>query len=246
MTFPQTQVTDTPQSGAATIVMEAFESLAAVSLYAKRHDAISGLTWAYYGARFNGATVADGTVALTNNATNYVVAARSGGAVSASTATTNWNDSTNYARLYVVVTASGVITSATDYRMDAGGLFNSSVPVIPKVVQVAASDESTPLTTGPGKVTFRMPFAMTISAVRASLTVAQTSGSILTVDINEGGTSILSTKLTIDNGESTSTTAATAAVVSDTALADDAEITIDIDQVGDGTAKGLKVTLIGA
>ena len=26
--------------------------------------------------------------------------------------------------------------------------------------------------------------------------------------------------------------------------ADDAEITIDIDQVGDGTAKGLKVTLI--
>ena len=34
-------------------------------------------------------------------------------------------------------------------------------------------------------------------------------------------------------------------VISDTSLADDAEITIDIDQVGDGTAKGLKVVLIG-
>jgi hypothetical protein len=34
-------------------------------------------------------------------------------------------------------------------------------------------------------------------------------------------------------------------VISDTALADDAEITIDIDQIGDGTAKGLKVMLIG-
>jgi len=58
-------------------------------------------------------------------------------------------------------------------------------------------------------------------------------------------TTILSTKLTIDNTEKTSTTAATAAVISDTALADDAEITIDIDQIGDGTAKGLKITLIG-
>ena len=110
---------------------------------------------------------------------------------------------------------------------------------------LAASDESTALTTGTGKVTFRMPYAMTLSAVRCSLTTAQTSGSIFTVDINDGGTTILSTKLTIDNTEKTSTTAATAAVISDVNLADDAEITIDIDQVGDGTAKGLKITLIG-
>jgi len=110
---------------------------------------------------------------------------------------------------------------------------------------LAASDESTALTAGTGKITFRMPYAMTLSAVRCSLTTAQASGSILTVDINGGGTTILSTKLTIDNTEKTSTTAATAAVISDTALADDAEITIDIDQVGDGTAKGLKITLIG-
>ena len=65
------------------------------------------------------------------------------------------------------------------------------------------------------------------------------------MDINEAGTSIISTKLTIDNTEKTSVTAATAAVISDASLADDAEITIDIDQIGDGTAKGLKVTLIG-
>jgi hypothetical protein len=116
---------------------------------------------------------------------------------------------------------------------------------LPTVIQLAASDETTALTTGTAKVTFRMPHAMTLTAVRASLSTAQTSGSIFTVDINEGGTSILSTKLTIDNTEKTSTTAATAAVISDSSLADDAEITIDIDQIGDGTAKGLKVTLIG-
>ena len=116
---------------------------------------------------------------------------------------------------------------------------------LPTVIQLAASDETTALTTGTAKVTFRMPYAMTVSNVRASLSTAQTSGSIFTVDVNENGTSIISTKLTIDNTEKTSSTAATAAVISDSALADDAEITIDIDQIGDGTAKGLKVTLIG-
>lgn len=115
----------------------------------------------------------------------------------------------------------------------------------PKVIQVAVSDETTALTTGTAKVTFRMPYAMTLTAIRASLSTAQTSGSTFTVDVNEGGTTILSTKITIDNTEKTSTTAATAPVISDSALADDAEITIDIDQIGDGTAKGLKVTLIG-
>ena len=116
---------------------------------------------------------------------------------------------------------------------------------LPETIQLAASDETTALTTGTAKVTFRMPHAMTVTGVRASLTTAQASGSIFTVDINESGTSILSTKLTIDNTEKTSTTAATPAVISDTALADDAEITIDIDQIGNGTATGLKITLIG-
>lgn len=116
---------------------------------------------------------------------------------------------------------------------------------LPEAIQLAASDETTALTTGAAKVTFRMPFAMTLTDVRASLTTAQTSGAIFTVDINEAGVSVLSTKLTIDNTEKTSVTAATPAVISDSALADDAEITVDIDQIGDGTAKGLKITLIG-
>ena len=116
---------------------------------------------------------------------------------------------------------------------------------LPAELVIAASDETTALTTGTAKVTFRMPHAMTVTSVRASLSTAQASGSIFTVDINEGGTSILSTKLTIDNTEKTSTTAASAAVISDSSLADDAEITIDIDQIGNGSAKGLKVVLIG-
>lgn len=115
----------------------------------------------------------------------------------------------------------------------------------PEALSYALSDETTDLTTGTGKLTVRMPYAFTLTDVRASVTTAPV-GSTITVDINEGGVSILSTKLTIDASEKTSTTAATPVVISDSSLADDAEITFDIDQVGSSTAgAGLKVTLIG-
>ncbi len=135
---------------------------------------------------------------------------------------------------------SGFLTSST-----AASTYGTIAQAKAEYLVCAASDETTALTAGTSKITFRMPYAFTLTAVRASLTTEQTSGSIFTVDINDSGTTILSTKLTIDNTEKTSTTATTAAVISDTALADDAEITIDIDQIGDGTAKGLKITLIG-
>lgn len=114
---------------------------------------------------------------------------------------------------------------------------------MPRTLTVAVSDETTALTTGTGKITFRAPTAMELTDVRASLTTAGGTSGTTTVDINEGGTTILSTKLTIDQGEKTSTTAATAVVISDSSIADDAEITIDIDAVtGDATEAGLKVT----
>ena len=113
-----------------------------------------------------------------------------------------------------------------------------------QALQYACTDESTAITATGTKLTFRMPQGMTLTEARASLNSACTTGTF-TVDINEGGITILSTKLTIDATEKTSETAATAAVISDTALADDAEITIDVDNTGDGTATGLKVTLIG-
>lgn len=114
-----------------------------------------------------------------------------------------------------------------------------------EVLMISLSDETTALTTGTAKKTIRMPYAFTVTAVRASLVTAQTSGSVVTVDINGAGpTSILSTKLTFDNGEETTTTG-TPAVISDTSLADDEEVTFDIDQIGDGTAAGLKVSIIG-
>lgn len=145
--------------------------------------------------------------------------------------------------------ASSFITINIDYVVGSGtystwNVFLAGDPA-KKVIQLKASDETTALTAGTNKVSFRMPHGMILNEVRASLVTAQTSGNIFTVDINVDSVSVLSTKITIDNTEKTSKTAITTPVISNTLLLDDSEITIDIDQIGDGTAKGLTVTLIG-
>lgn len=123
---------------------------------------------------------------------------------------------------------------------DASGLVALHT-TITNVYEFALSDETTAITTGTAKLTWRAPHALTVVSLRASLSTVSSSGTP-TVDINEGGTTIISTKLTIDANEKTSTTAAAAYVLSDSAIADDAEITFDIDVAGTG-ATGLKVKI---
>lgn len=102
------------------------------------------------------------------------------------------------------------------------------------IYAVAISDMTTALTTGTSKGYFRMPHAATLVKVKASVITASSSGTP-TFDINEGGTSVLGTKLTIDANETTSETAASAATITDSALANDGIITYDIDTAGTGT-----------
>ena len=112
-------------------------------------------------------------------------------------------------------------------------------------ILLTVGDETSNLTTGTGKLTFRMPYGFTLTEVRASVNTAPT-GSTIIIDVNEDGTTVFSTNLTIDATEKTSTTAAIPAVISDATLADDSEITIDIDQIGSTIAGvGLKIVLIG-
>ncbi len=108
----------------------------------------------------------------------------------------------------------------------------------------ACSDEISALVVGT-VITFRMPFAMTLSSMRASVNTAPTVTSLI-VDVKETGVSIFSTLLSIDATEKTSTTAAIPAVISDINLADDSEITVSITQIGSGVAgAGLKILFIG-
>jgi hypothetical protein len=115
--------------------------------------------------------------------------------------------------------------------------------VVSVAIQLAISDESTAITTGIAKITFRAPYAFTLTGVRASLSTASSSG-LPTFAIKMGGTSILSTNLSINASAKTSVGATTPAVISTSAITDDAEITVDVTVAGTG-ATGAKITLIG-
>lgn len=108
-------------TGAITDINDNFTAVSAAGVYGRRAAGVAGLTWGFYGGRSFSNTIANGTVALTASTTNYVVANRTTGAVSNSTATTNWNDTANYYRLYLIVTGASSITTATDYREFTGG-----------------------------------------------------------------------------------------------------------------------------
>ena len=129
------------------------------------------------------------------------------------------------------------LIDTTDEVIQANDLVQSFI--------IACSDESSDLETGNNKCRIRMPYAFTLTAVRASVNTAPT-GSTISIQITEAGSDILSTPITIDASELTSVSAAAAPVISDNSLADDAIIGIDLDQVGSSNAgTGLKVTLIG-
>lgn len=111
-----------------------------------------------------------------------------------------------------------------------------------RYVTIALSDETTSITTGTAKVTWRAPYAITLTKVpRLSLATAGTTSATI-VNIKEAGVTVFSTRPQIDANAKTSVGSTVTPVLSDTAIADDAEITFDIDQVGTG-AKGLKVTI---
>jgi len=116
---------------------------------------------------------------------------------------------------------------------------------VPYTEQIALSDETTALTTGTSKVTFRCPGNINVTNFRSSCATAPT-GSKIIVDINVSGVSILATKLTIDAGEKTSRTASVPFAFATGAddIGDDLEITIDIDGVGSTIAgAGLKLIM---
>lgn len=108
-----------------------FDAESPAALYGRRASTTANLTWGYYGGYLSiggvPTAIANGTVALTDAATNYITAARSSGNVAASTSNTSWNDTANHARLYSAVTAGNMVTSYTDVRSFALGF---DIPVL--------------------------------------------------------------------------------------------------------------------
>lgn len=138
---------------------------------------------------------------------------------------------------------------AEDRAIPDVGWVNTKISNVVFVISAATSDIASDLEVGTDKAIFFMPFNMELKAgndgIFAGLgTVC--SGSTFITDVNLNGTTILSTKISIDAGENTSLTASTPPVISTTTLPKGSKITVDFDQVGAiDTGKAHTIYLIG-
>lgn len=155
-------------------------------------------------------------------------------------------------------TVDGIVELATVAETDTGtdatravtpdGLAGSNFGE--KVVQIVAFDFTTDTATGDGAYYFVIPSSlngMNLVEVAARVITAGTTG---TTDIQIANVTdaqdMLSTKMTIDSGETSTATAATPAVINATYddVATDDLLRVDVDAVSTTKAKGLIVTLI--
>lgn len=79
----------------------------------------------YSGGRWGGFTISDVVHAFGASVTTYVSVAVADGSLNFSTSNTNFNDTTNYKRVEVVVTGASAVTGVTDYRGGPGGVHGS-------------------------------------------------------------------------------------------------------------------------
>lgn len=107
------------QSGKAESANENFEAVAVAGLFGIKRMSTAGLTFAYYGGTMKvggvPTIIPDGTLALTDNAVNYVQANSSGVVSTYTGSPTGFQNS--YTPLYKITTSGGGITEIVDYRM---------------------------------------------------------------------------------------------------------------------------------
>ena len=94
----------------------ALDAASPATLYGRRQSATSGLTFGYYGGRYNSAPIANGRLLMTASSTHYVVALKTTGVVSLATDATDWDNQNAYIRLYLIVAGETTITHFEDHR----------------------------------------------------------------------------------------------------------------------------------
>jgi len=133
-------------------------------------------------------------------------------------------------------------TSGTSGISGSSGTSGTSGTSAPSNVyydmHVAASDETTNITTGASKVTFYSPINFTLTGVTTTLTTTGSTNSVF--DINYNGSSVFA------GGSIThpSSNFYTATTTSTSAITAYGRFTVDVDTAGTG-AKGFKVILTG-
>jgi hypothetical protein len=184
-------------------------------------------------------------------ATDVGVAHGGTGASTAAEAATNLGLGTGDSPQFTAVNI-GHATDTTLARVSAGVASIEGVNVMlasgsTSFVELgfAVTDETTAITSGTTKLSFVMPFDMTLTSIYSSLATGPTTTAVQ-VDINDAGTTLLNAVIDFSTTgpETTDETTTFTGSASSYALSKGDVVTVDIDQ-GDTAAAGLKITFKG-
>lgn len=180
-----------------------FDASSASMTLGRNEAACSGRLWAYYGGRVtlpDGSTtwVSNSSLTLTASTTNYVVAAKATGVVSASTTSTNW-DSGDYWKLYSCVTDANTVTSYDDFREIARftGYESFLKPVTKTTAFTVGVTDKEIICQGSASISVTLPTASSFPGREiniktiAAFTVVSASSNVKPMTSNTAGTAIL-------------------------------------------------------
>ena len=163
-------------AGSDVRINELFDAHSVSSAFGRRAATCTGLVWGYYGCRYGGTAVANGTNTCGASTTTYMVASRSTGAVSFATTTTNWNDNTNYGRCYKLTTGASTVTGYEDHRFGPNGINSQAATGGGTVTATAGSLTSNAVVLGAGTTDTKVVSGITTDgASRLQLGVAGAS-----------------------------------------------------------------------
>jgi hypothetical protein len=146
-----------------------------------------------------------------------------------------------YAGMSGTVLQFNTLTGANGIQVSSNANLLTISVVTTNDITIGVTDPISTITTGTAKQYWDATKAMTLKSVRCTVGTQSSSG-VITVNVKKNGTTIFSTKPTIDATETSTSTAATASVLSTTAVALNDRLTFDVDDAGTG-AKNLQVTL---
>lgn len=182
-----------------------YDAASLATLYGRRASTSSGTNFGYYGGNVTKSdgtqtTIANGSLSLSPSSTNYIVAQKSDGVVSASITTTNWNDTANYWRIYSVVVGSATVTSYTDER-ELGRMTGLGTGLVAPVTKTGnftlGANENEVICNGSASITVTLPTASLWVGRRvriktiAAYTVVSASSNVAPITSATAGTAIL-------------------------------------------------------
>lgn len=201
----------------------------------------------YTDGRFDTRLGTKDTDDLSEGSTNeYFTQARARGSISTDAGARAYNSGTG------VITIPGTSDHVTEGTTNlffsntrANGTISANVQhSMQQHMVVALSGSTDNVFVSANVLVLRAPVPMTLYQLPRISVLEPPTGDTIEVGIQVNNSDILSTNLTIDANETTSTTAATPAVLSSTTIADDAEIQFDVNKVGSTLpGKALKLTL---